>query len=94
MNAKRFKVKDWAYVTKPGHAWFGQYVQIVNEDYDPFSHLREFGVVLGIAKMYIGEEHLSWESPGYPGHEGHEIIENHAGGKTFFYCRKCRIEVP
>jgi hypothetical protein len=26
-------------------------------------------------------------------HEGHEIIENHAGGKTFKYCRHCKTEV-
>ena len=26
-------------------------------------------------------------------HEGHEVIENYAGGKTFKYCRKCKVEV-
>lgn len=26
-------------------------------------------------------------------HTGHEVIENYAGGKTFKYCRKCKVEV-
>lgn len=26
-------------------------------------------------------------------HQGHEVIENHAGGKTFKYCRQCKTEV-
>lgn len=26
-------------------------------------------------------------------HQGHEVIENHAGGKAFKYCRNCRVEV-
>lgn len=26
-------------------------------------------------------------------HEGHEVIENYAGGKAFKYCRKCKVEV-
>lgn len=26
-------------------------------------------------------------------HHGHEIVENHAGGKAFKYCRNCKVEV-
>lgn len=26
-------------------------------------------------------------------HAGHEVITNHAGGKEFKYCRKCKVEV-
>lgn len=33
------------------------------------------------------------EVPKPKNHDGHEVIENHAGGKTFKYCRKCKVEV-
>jgi hypothetical protein len=26
-------------------------------------------------------------------HDGHEVVENWAGGKRFMYCRKCKVEV-
>lgn len=26
-------------------------------------------------------------------HEGHEVVENYAGGKPFKYCRNCKVEV-
>lgn len=26
-------------------------------------------------------------------HEGHEVIDNYAGGKAFKFCRKCKVEV-
>jgi len=26
-------------------------------------------------------------------HDGHEVVENYAGGKSFKYCRNCKVEV-
>jgi hypothetical protein len=26
-------------------------------------------------------------------HDGHEVVENYAGGKSFKYCRRCKVEV-
>lgn len=65
--------------------------------------LERIGHLYGISRHYgesdsdfrnrIKQTHpLMREAKTNP-HDGHEVVENWAGGKSFMYCRHCKVEV-
>lgn len=105
---KTIKQDDWYYLNKPGHHWHGERVKVqdinYNNSYFAGSDFTEVKICnfTGVASIWVDPTELSEFPPKdaqiqcplvVDPHAGHEVIENYAGGKTFKYCRKCKVEV-
>jgi len=96
--SRPFKIGDWVYVNKPSHRWHGERMKVTDIEKSVLFEVVKYRVSSksGISSTFFLEDELSYSPLGtrlYFGHEGHEVIENQAGGKTFLYCRKCKTEV-
>jgi len=95
---RSFRIGDWVYVNKQNHRWHGDRMKVTDIEKSVLFEVVRYKVTSpsGISSSYFQEGELSFSPPGtrsYFGHEGHEVVENQAGGKTFLYCRKCKTEV-
>jgi hypothetical protein len=92
------KIGDWIYVNNPNHRWHGERMKVTDIEKGVLFEVTKYRVqsASGISSTFLLEGELSFSPPGtklYFGHDGHEVIENEAGGKKFLYCRKCKVEV-
>lgn len=84
-------------MNRPDRAWHGRQLKVigVEEVEDMFQTGKHYKLDAdGSGSVILREDEVTDVRPHFPGHFGHEIVENHAGGKMFLYCRKCKVEVP